>query len=78
MKITSLVENTSKCELKARHGLSLYIETQRHFPEPSVFYIPGRQAAPHLPGEEAGLQALCPVQQRLRRGETERAAPAYL
>lgn len=30
MKITSLVENTSKCELKARHGLSLYIETQRH------------------------------------------------
>ncbi len=30
MKITSLVENTSKCELKAKHGLSLYIETQRH------------------------------------------------
>ncbi len=30
MKITSLVENTSKCELKAMHGLSLYIETKRH------------------------------------------------
>ncbi len=30
MKITALVENTSKCELKAKHGLSLYIETQRH------------------------------------------------
>lgn len=30
MKITSLVENTSKCELKAKHGLSLYIETKRH------------------------------------------------
>lgn len=30
MKITSLVENTSKCELKATHGLSLYIETRRH------------------------------------------------
>ncbi|MCM1106255.1 MAG: MBL fold metallo-hydrolase [Blautia sp.] len=30
MKITSLVENTSKCELMARHGLSLYIETQSH------------------------------------------------
>ena len=30
MKITSLVENTSKCELKATHGLSLYIETKRH------------------------------------------------
>lgn len=30
MKITSLVENTSKCELKSKHGLSLYIETQKH------------------------------------------------
>ncbi len=30
MKITSLVENTSTCELKAKHGLSLYIETKRH------------------------------------------------
>lgn len=30
MKITSLVENTSHCELKAIHGLSLYIETQKH------------------------------------------------
>ncbi len=30
MKITSLVENTSKCELKAKHGLSLYIETKKH------------------------------------------------
>ena len=30
MRITSLVENHSKCELKPRHGLSLYIETERH------------------------------------------------
>lgn len=30
MKITSLVENTSKCELKPKHGLSLYIETKKH------------------------------------------------
>lgn len=30
MKIISLVENTSKCELKAKHGLSLYIETEKH------------------------------------------------
>lgn len=30
MKITSLVENTSKGELKAKHGLSLYIETGKH------------------------------------------------
>ncbi len=30
MEITSLVENTSNCELKAKHGLSLYIETQKH------------------------------------------------
>ena len=30
MKITALVENESNCELKAKHGLSLYIETDRH------------------------------------------------
>lgn len=30
LEITSLVENTSKCGLKAKHGLSLYIETERH------------------------------------------------
>ena len=30
MKITALVENTSQSELKAWHGLSLYIETRRH------------------------------------------------
>ncbi len=30
MKITALVENTSQCELKAKHGLSLYIETRKH------------------------------------------------
>ena len=30
MKITALVENRSDCELKAKHGLSLYIETDRH------------------------------------------------
>lgn len=30
MKIVSLVENTSKSDLKARHGLSLYIETKSH------------------------------------------------
>ena len=30
MKITALVENISDCELKAKHGLSLYIETDRH------------------------------------------------
>lgn len=30
MKITALVENESKCELKSKHGLSLYIETQKH------------------------------------------------
>jgi 7,8-dihydropterin-6-yl-methyl-4-(beta-D-ribofuranosyl)aminobenzene 5'-phosphate synthase len=30
MKITALVENQSKCELVAKHGLSLYIETQKH------------------------------------------------
>ncbi len=30
MKITSLVENTSACGLKAKHGLSLYIETRKH------------------------------------------------
>lgn len=30
MKITALVENVSNCELKATHGLSLYIETEKH------------------------------------------------
>lgn len=30
MRITALVENTTKSELKAVHGLSLYIETQKH------------------------------------------------
>ncbi len=30
MKITALVENETKCELKAKHGLSIYIETQNH------------------------------------------------
>lgn len=30
MKITALVENETKCELKPKHGLSLYIETQKH------------------------------------------------
>lgn len=30
MKITALVENQSNCELKAVHGLSLYIETAKH------------------------------------------------
>lgn len=30
MKITALVENEAKCELKPKHGLSLYIETQKH------------------------------------------------
>lgn len=30
MKITALVENDTNCELKAKHGLSLYIETERH------------------------------------------------
>ena len=30
MKITALVENKSSCELAAVHGLSLYIETDRH------------------------------------------------
>lgn len=30
MKITALVENETKCELKPRHGLSLYIETKSH------------------------------------------------
>lgn len=30
MKIISLVENTTKSELKAKHGLSLYIETKKH------------------------------------------------
>ena len=30
MKITALVENKSHCELKPKHGLSLYIETKNH------------------------------------------------
>ncbi len=30
MRITSLVENTSACELKTRPGLSLFIETRNH------------------------------------------------
>ena len=30
MKITALVENNSSCELKAKHGLSLYIESEKH------------------------------------------------
>lgn len=30
MKITALVENHTYCEFKAKHGLSLYIETQKH------------------------------------------------
>lgn len=30
MKITALVENVSSCELTAVHGLSLYVETERH------------------------------------------------
>ncbi len=30
MKITALVENNSSCELKAKHGLSLYVETKHH------------------------------------------------
>ncbi len=30
MKITALVENETKCELKSKHGLSLYIETVKH------------------------------------------------
>ena len=30
MKITALVENTSFCELKPKHGISFYIETRKH------------------------------------------------
>ncbi len=30
MKITALVENESHCELVPKHGLSLYVETERH------------------------------------------------
>ena len=30
MRITALVENQSNCDLKPTHGLSLYIETQKH------------------------------------------------
>lgn len=30
MKLTVLVENTTNCELKAKHGLSFYLETAKH------------------------------------------------
>ncbi|BCP62570.1 hypothetical protein SUT380_17580 [Streptococcus parasuis] len=30
MKITALVENVSISDLKAKHGLSLYVETKKH------------------------------------------------
>lgn len=30
MKITALVENETKGELKGKHGLALYIETTKH------------------------------------------------
>lgn len=30
MKITALVENVSTSDLKAKHGLSLYVETKKH------------------------------------------------
>lgn len=30
MRITALVENQSNCDLKPTHGLSLYIETEKH------------------------------------------------
>lgn len=30
MRITSLVENISNTDLKAKHGLSLYIETKQY------------------------------------------------
>lgn len=30
MKITALVENHTNCELKAKHGLSFYIQTKNH------------------------------------------------
>ncbi|HWR20207.1 MAG TPA: MBL fold metallo-hydrolase [Clostridia bacterium] len=49
MKITALVENQSNCELKATHGLSLYIETQKHKllfdlgPDDTLFYNAKKQ-----------------------------------
>lgn len=30
MKVIALVENQTKSDLKAKHGLSLYIETSKH------------------------------------------------
>ena len=30
MRVTALVENTTKAELETKHGLSLYIETKKH------------------------------------------------
>ena len=30
MRLLTLVENTSRCDLKAKHGLSLYLETEKH------------------------------------------------
>jgi len=30
MRIIALVENKSECELKPKHGLSLYIKTSKH------------------------------------------------
>ena len=30
MKITALTENTTQCGLPTEHGLSLYIETEKH------------------------------------------------
>lgn len=30
MKLITLVENTSHCDMKAKHGLSLYLETAKH------------------------------------------------
>ena len=30
MKLITLVENTSRCDLKPKHGLSLYLETEKH------------------------------------------------
>ena len=30
MMLITLVENTSRCDLKAKHGLSLYLETEKH------------------------------------------------
>lgn len=30
MKFVTLVEDTTKCELGAEHGLSIYAETEKH------------------------------------------------